>query len=138
MKKVIIVLIIFLQVSFLGAQNVKVDTVEINKIRNEAINNSMVMENLKTFCYLYGGRLMWSPEYKKSADWISAKLKEWGIPKVYYEDINHKGKSWTLKKFYANLVEPYTLSIIGNPKEWTPGTNGAVRTEVVYKCKERC
>ncbi|MFA5403709.1 MAG: M20/M25/M40 family metallo-hydrolase [Ignavibacteria bacterium] len=132
MKKVIIFLIFFIQVSFLGAQSLKVDTIEINKIRNEAFNNSMAMENLKTFCYLYGGRLMWSPEYKKSAEWISAKLKEWEIPIVYYEDINRSGKSWSLKKFYANIVEPYTMPIIGNPKEWTPGTNGIVRAEVIY------
>lgn len=132
MKKVIILLVFFVQISFLCAQSVKVDTVEINKIRNEAINNSMAMETLKSFCYLNGGRLMWSPEYKRAADWLSAQLKEWGIPKVYNEDINRNGKSWSLKKFYANLVEPYTLSIIGNPKEWTPGTNGVIRAEVVY------
>lgn len=132
MKKVIILLVLIFQLSVSSAQSLRVDTNEINKIRNEAINNSMAFDNLKTLCYKYGGRLMWSPEYKRAADWISTKLKEWGIPNVYFEDINHNGKSWTLKKFYANLVEPYTLYVIGNPKEWTPGTNGVIRTEVVY------
>lgn len=130
----ILVILVFLSCfgivnSYAGSE---VDTAGIGKIKNEAINNSKVMETLKAFCYTNGGRLMWSPEYRKSADWISAKLKEWGIPKVYFEDINHNGKSWSLKKFYANLTSPYTMSVIGNPKEWTPGTNGVVKAEVIY------
>lgn len=132
MKKFLIFFVLLLQILINEAQSKDIDTAAINKIRNEAINNSKAMETLKSFCYLNGGRLMWSPEYKRAADWLSEKLKELGIPKVYYEDINRNGKSWSLKKFYANLTEPYTIPIIGNPKEWTPGTNGVLRTEVVY------
>ena len=121
-----------MQCSFLFAQSSKVDTAILGKIKNEAINNSTAMDNLKAFCYLHGARMMWSPQYKKAADWLSSKLKEIGIPKVYFEDIEHKGKSWALKKYYFNLVEPYTLAVIGNPKEWTPATNGLIRSEVVY------
>jgi carboxypeptidase Q len=132
MKKVIILILLLTQFSLLSAQGTKVDTTNLSRIKNEAIQNSTAMDNLKTFCYLYGARLMWSPQYKKSADWLSSKLKEIGIPKVYLEDINHSGKSWALKKYYLNLVEPYTLAVIGNPKEWTPSTNGLIRSEVVY------
>lgn len=132
MKQVIMLLLFLIQFSFLGAQSEKVDTAVISKIRNEAISNSTAMDNLKTFCYLYGARLMWSPQYAKSAEWLTSKLKEIGIPKVYLEDINHSGKSWALKKYYLNLVEPYTLAVVGNPKEWTPATDGMIRSEIVY------
>jgi hypothetical protein len=132
MKKVFLMFLFFVQFSFLFAQGNGIDNVVMNKIKNEAVQNSTAMENLKTFCYLHGARMMWSPQYKKAADWLSAKLNEIGIPKVYFEDINHSGKSWALKKYYLNLVEPYTLPIIGNPKEWTPSTNGVIRSEVVY------
>jgi carboxypeptidase Q len=131
MKKFLIFLVLLLQMFISGAQSTEIDTAVISKIRNEALNNSAAMDNLKTFCYKYGARLMWSQQYKKSAEWLTAKLKELGITKVYNEDINHSGKSWALKKYYANLVEPYTFPIVGNPKEWTPGTNGMVRSEVI-------
>jgi carboxypeptidase Q len=131
MKKVVLI-ILFIQFSFLYAQDLKIDTTNLGRIKNEAIYNSTAMDNLKTFCYLHGARLMWSPQYKKAAEWLSSKLKEIGIPKVYLEDINHSGKSWSLKKYYLNLVEPYTLALIGNPKEWTPSTSGLIRSEVVY------
>ena len=131
MKKFLIFFVLFLQIFISKVQSKEADTAVINKIRNEALNNSAAMDNLKTFCYKYGARLMWSQQYKKSAEWLIDKLKEIGIPKVNYEDINHSGKSWALKKYYANLVEPYTFPIIGNPKEWTPGTNGVIKSEIV-------
>lgn len=130
--KTLLVIAIYFFVGDSFAQGIKVDTSNLGIIKYEAINNSMVIDNLKSFCYLNGGRLMWSPEYRRSADWISSKLKEWGVQDVYYEDINRDGKSWSLKKFYASLIEPYTMPIIGNPKEWTPGTNGTIKSEVIY------
>lgn len=131
MKKIILLLFL-LQFTVSFAQGTKINSNELEKIKNEVINNSNAWENLKTFCFNYGARLMWSPQYKKSAEWLADKLKEYGIPKVYFEDINHTGKSWTLKKYYANLKEPYTFPIVGNPKEWTPGTNGLIKSEVIY------
>jgi carboxypeptidase Q len=93
MKKIILLFLILIQFSFLEAQQTRVDTLNLNKIKNEALNNSKAMETLSYLCNIFGSRLMWSPQYKNAAEWIAAKLNEWNISKVYYEDINKKGKS---------------------------------------------
>jgi carboxypeptidase Q len=125
-------MLFILQFSVTGFGETGYDTLQLNNIKNEAINNSKAMETLSYLCNVFGSRLMWSPQYKKAAEWISTKLSEWNISKIYYEDIDKKGKSWTLKKCYINMIEPYALPIIGNPKCWSPGTNGVLKTEVVY------
>ena len=132
MKKFsLIVFLILSGFTYCFSQGIKTDTTGFSLIKNAALNNSQTLDNLYVFCAVNGSRLMWSPQYKKSADWIKNKLGEWGITNTYYEDINSSGKSWELKKFYAVMTEPYSYSIIGNPKEWTPGTNGSIKSEVI-------
>jgi len=41
------------------------------------------------------------------------------------------GRSWELQKFYAAMTAPQYMPIIGYPKAWTPGTNGALRGPAV-------
>lgn len=137
MKKFIFtVCLIIAVVTYSFSQNIITDTTGLSLLKNEALNKSQTLDNLSVFCAVNGSRLMWSPQYKKSAEWIKNKLAEWGINNTYFEDINRSGKSWELKKFYAVMTEPYDIPIIGNPKEWTPGTNGIVKSDVVqFKAK---
>lgn len=137
MKKFIFTIcLIIAAVSYGYSQYIITDTTGLSLLKNEALNNSKTLDNLSVFCAVNGSRLMWSPQYKKSAEWIKNKLTEWGINNTYFEDINRAGKSWELTKFYAVMTEPYAIPIIGNPKEWTPGTNGIVKSEVVqFKAK---
>src|SRR6185369_2459938 len=39
------------------------------------------------------------------------------------------GRSWSVSRFSANLVEPGYAPLIGVPLEWTPSTNGPVAGE---------
>jgi hypothetical protein len=130
MKKIILFFLITLFFAPVYAQTI--DTVSIGKIRNEAYNSNSSFETLVYLCDVLGPRLMWSPQYKESAEWIKSKLNEWGIEKVYFEDIGKSGKGWTLKNFHATVKEPFTMIINGVPKEWTSGTNGTVYAEVAY------
>jgi len=132
MKKVFLSLLILLSCSPVFARTNPPDTADIGKIRSEIMTNSKVMENLVYMCDVLGPRLMWSTQYSESADWISSKLKEYGIEKIYREDIGKSGVNWTLKNFHATVKEPFTMIISGVPKEWTPGTNGTINSEVVY------
>ncbi|OGU29387.1 MAG: hypothetical protein A2X67_10110 [Ignavibacteria bacterium GWA2_55_11] len=109
----------------------KVDTAAISKIKDEGYNRSNVMNILSHLTDVSGPRLTWSPEYKEAADWASAKLKEWGLVNIGYDEWDPQGKGWTLNKFSANMVEPTTGPLIAYPKAWSPGTKGTVRGKVV-------
>lgn len=131
MKKFILLFIFLMYFSVSFSQS-SVDTSAFGKIREEVFVNTKAFETLVYLCDVLGPRLMWSPQYKESAEWIREKLHEWGIEKVYFEDINKKGKSWTLKNFHATVKEPFTMILSGAPKEWTYGTKGTITSEVEY------
>lgn len=63
----LLTLSLFLSSGFLFSQIEKIDTVMINKIKVEGLNNSKVMETMSWLTDVYGPRLTWSPEYKKQA-----------------------------------------------------------------------
>jgi hypothetical protein len=104
-------------------QQEKVDTVALAKIKEEGLKNSQVMDLLSTLCDVYGPRLAWSPEYRRGADWVSRKLKEWGIQNVRYDNWAPLGKGWTLKNFAAVVTAPVPFPVIAYPAAWSPGMN---------------
>lgn len=110
----------------------KVDTAAIAKIKDEGFNRSKVMELASYLTDVYGPRLTWSPEYRRGADWVSGKLKEFGLENITYDYWKPVGKGWTLKKFSANVIAPVPYPVIAYPKAWSPGTRGAVKGNVVY------
>lgn len=109
-----------------------VDTTAQARIKDEALNKSQVMDLLGWIADVYGPRLSWSPEFRQAAQWAAAKLKEWGATNVHFEPFSPVGRGWTLKKFYADVIEPRAFPLIAYPKAWSPGTPGTVDGNVVY------
>lgn len=110
----------------------KVDTATISKIRDEGFNRSQAMELMSYLTDVCGSRLTWSPEYKAAADWTSSKLSEWKLQNVHLEPWAPSGRGWSLKHFSAHMLEPKTVPLIGYPKAWSPGTDGAIKGKAVF------
>jgi hypothetical protein len=108
----------------------RVDLDVIHKIREEAIQNSKVMDHVFQLTDVYGPRLTNSPGYFAAADWIVKQLKEWGI-EGHEETWGPFGQGWTFTHFSANLIEPQYAPLIGFPLAWSPGTNGVVSGEAM-------
>ncbi|MCX6143459.1 MAG: M20/M25/M40 family metallo-hydrolase [Ignavibacteriales bacterium] len=135
MKRILgIVVLIAVFVSFGLAQMVaeKVDTVMINKIKEEGLKNSQVMNLLSTLSDIYGPRLAGSPDYKEAAAWMSQKLTSIGMQNVHFETSAPLAKGWALKKFYVNAIQPKVFPITAYPKAWSPGIKGSVAADVVF------
>ena len=118
----------------LGAAGEKIDYDAINKIKAEGMQNSKVMELSSWLTDVYGPRLTGSPGAQKSAEWVVAKMKEWGLQNVTLEKWTNQApfeRGWTNEKFYMAVVSPEPFPIPGTPNAWTPGTNGLVRGEVM-------
>ncbi|MBI3579713.1 MAG: peptidase M28, partial [Ignavibacteriales bacterium] len=128
----VVISILLLQCSFAQTATEKIDTVAINKIKDEGINRSQAMEILSYLTDVYGPRLTGSPEYKQAAEWTKQKLASWGLQNVYFDKWGPFGKGWSLKRFSANVLEPRAFPVIAYPKAWTPGLKGTVRGDVVY------
>src|SRR5215510_11168340 len=105
-----------------------VDLDVVHKIRQEALQNSKVMEHLFYLTDVHGPRLTNSPGFFAAADWTVKQLNEWGIS-AHQEKWGPFGRGWTYTRFSASLVEPQYAPLIGFPLAYTPGTNGPVTGE---------
>ncbi|MGE0103101.1 MAG: M20/M25/M40 family metallo-hydrolase [Blastocatellales bacterium] len=107
------------------------DLATIGKIRDEGLNRSQVMEHIVWLSDVYGPRLTGSPAIRQASKWAQKKFAEWGLTNIREEEFAF-GKGWSLKRFHATMTEPQVSPLIGYPKSWTPGTQGAITAEVVY------
>jgi len=105
----------------------KLDLQMLDRIRAEGLQNSKITDLLIYLCDIYGPRLPDSPQYVKAGEWMVAKAKELGLVNAAMETYGTFGRSWELQKYYAAMLEPQYMPIIGYPKAWTPGTNGVLR-----------
>ncbi len=109
-----------------------VDGVAVSKIRDEAFNRSQVMSLMSYLTDVHGPRLTGSPVTRRAADYTIAQLKSWGVSNARLETWGPFGRGWTNDKFYAQVTSPVAFAAIGYPQAWTPGTNGLVKSDVVY------
>jgi carboxypeptidase Q len=109
----------------------KVDLETISKIRYEGFHNSKIMEIASGLMDQIGGRLTGSPNMKKANDWTREKLQEFGLANPHLEPWGPFGRGWANEYINVRMVLPDTAPLIAYAKGWTPGTNGAVRGNVV-------
>src|ERR1017187_7477733 len=109
--------------SFVALAQERVDLATLHKIKEEAFQNSHVMENEFYLTDVHGPRVTNSPGYFAAADWVVKQLTEWGISA--HQEKWPFGRGWTFTKFSAHLTAPQYAPLIGYPQAWTQGTNGA-------------
>jgi hypothetical protein len=104
----------------------------IDKIRDEGLNHSEVMQTLSYLSDVIGERLTGSPNLKHANEWTKDTLTKWGLKNAQLVAWGPFGRGWELKDFKAEVVSPYTIPVIAYPKAWSPSTNGAVTSDVVF------
>ena len=101
----------------------------IERIKDEGMNRSQVMQTLSYLSDVIGPRLTGSPNLKRANEWTRDKLTSWGVENAHLEAWGPFGRGWVLKDFSAEVVAPQTISLIAYPKAWSPDvkiTNGDV------------
>lgn len=109
----------------------KVDAAMVQKIREEGLQRSKVMETAFYLTDVSGPRLAASPGLKRAQNWAVSQFTKWGLVNAKREPWGKFGKGWEVQKNYAAITVPYYHAIIAIPKAWTPGTNGPIKSEVV-------
>ena len=110
----------------------KFDQEAINKIKEEGMKHSQVMDILSYITDVSGARLTNSPNIRVAQEWAKSKLTEWNLQNAHLEAWGPFGRGWSLEGFTANIVKPHYFPLIAFPKAWSPGTNGVVRGQPVY------
>ena len=110
----------------------KIDLDAINKIKEEGMNRSQVMELLGYMTDVHGPRLTNSPNYIAASEWAKQKLASWGLQNARLEPWGPFGRGWSLEGLTVNQLKPGFAPLIAYPKAWSPSTNGTVKGEVIY------
>lgn len=113
------------------AQDEIIDTAAINKIRNEGLNHSQVMDIVFHLTDVSGPRLTNSPGYFRAANYAKTTLAGWGLQNAMLDPWGGFGKSWELQKSYLAMTAPYYKPLEAYPKSWVAGTNGAKSGDVL-------
>jgi carboxypeptidase Q len=120
----------FTLTAFPFAQTEKLDYAAIGQIRDEGLSRSQAMETLFWLTDRYGPRVTGSPGMEEAGAWTMKKMTEWGLSNVHREEFDF-GRSWSIVRFSAHMIEPRVQPLIGLPKTWSPPTGGPVTAEVV-------
>ena len=125
MRRMMTIVPMLLSTSLLAHEPVDLEVV--HRIKQEALENSRVMDHVFHLVEVYGPRLTGSPGFRGAAEWAVERLQEWGLKNARLEPWGPFGQGWSYTRFSAHLVEPQYEALIGVPLGWTPGTAGVVR-----------
>ena len=104
----------------------------IQRIKDEGMNHSQVMQTLSYLSDVIGPRLTASPGMKRANEWTRDELTKWGLQNAHLEAWGPFGRGWTLKRFSAQVSEPTAFPVIAYPKAWSPSTKGDISGQPVY------
>src|SRR5438876_9032853 len=104
----------------------------IDRIKDEGMNRSQVMQTLSYLSDVIGPRLTASPGMKRSNEWTRDQLTKWGLQNAHLESWGPFGRGWSLKRFSAQVSEPLDIPLIAYPKAWSPSLPAPLTAEVVY------
>src|SRR5829696_8024860 len=108
----------------------------IARIREEGLKRSHVMETLSYLSDVIGPRLTGSPNMKRANDWTRDQLAKWGLQNAHLESWGPFGRSWVLKSFSAEVIEPQAIPLIAYPKAWSPGADVSLADVVYFDAKD--
>lgn len=113
------------------AQTESIDQAVMEKIRNEGLQNSKVMDIAFHLTELSGPRVTNSSGFMRAANYAKSQLTQWGLVNSKLDPWGDFGKGWELQKSYVAILSPWYRSLIAYPKTWTAGTQGLQHGEVL-------
>ena len=102
------------------------------RIRDEGLNHSHVMEFATALMDGIGPRLTGSPNLTKANEWTRDTLTKIGLENAHLEDWGEFGLGWQQLNTWARMVTPDTAVLIVQATPWSPSTNGPVTGDVVF------
>lgn len=127
MRKILFYFFVFIAPLALTAQDASV----IQKIREEGLKNSQVMDIAFNLTEVSGPRVTGSPGLDRAMSYSMDQFKKWGLTNIQKDPWGEFGKGWELKKFYIAMTAPWYKPINAFPKVWTQGTNGLKKASVL-------
>lgn len=107
------------------------DLTMYQRIREEGLAHSKIMEYGSALADDIGPRLTGSPNMAKANAWTRDQLTAMGCVNAHLEDWGDFGMGWQQLNTWVRMTSPDTAVFIAQATPWSPSTNGAVSGEAI-------
>ena len=108
------------------------DLTAYQRIREEGLDHSHVMEYASALMDGIGPRLTGSPNLKRANEWARDQLTAMGCANAALVDWGEFGMGWQQLNTWVRMVSPDTAVFIAQAAPWSPSTNGAVSGSAIW------
>jgi len=110
----------------------EIDYTMYQRIRDEGITHSHVMDYASALADGIGPRLTGSPSVRKANEWTRDQLKAMGCSNAHLEDWGEFGMGWQQLNTWVRMTSPDTAVFIAQAAPWSPATSGAVTGPAIW------
>src|ERR1044071_8241153 len=103
----------------------------VERIKDEGVNRSRLMETVEYITDVIGPRLTGSPALRRADEGPRDRLTQYGLTNAHLEPWGPFGRGWTLKRFSAEVTAPQAFPLLAYPRAWSPGLDAPLTAEVV-------
>jgi hypothetical protein len=102
------------------------------RIRDEGLAHSHVMDFASALADGIGPRLTGSPNLHRANEWTRDQLAAMGCSNAHLEDWGEFGMGWQQLNTWVRMTSPDTAVFIAQAAPWSPSTNGAVSGPAIW------
>ncbi len=102
------------------------------RIRDEGLSHSHVMEYASALLDGIGPRLTGSPNLKRANEWTRDQFTAMGCKDAHLEDWGEFGMGWRQLNTWMRMAAPDTAVFITQALPWSPSSNGTLKGRAVW------
>lgn len=103
---------------------------DMNRVIDQGLNHSQVMQTAEHLMDAIGGRMTNSPQMRQAEAWTQAQFRTWGLKNVHKDGFAF-GRGWSIVSSSVRMTAPRVLQLTAIPVAWTPGTSGTLTAQIV-------
>jgi len=103
---------------------------DMNRVIDQGLNHSQVMQIAEHLMDQIGGRLTNSPQMRQAEAWTQAQFQGWGLKNVHKDGFTF-GRGWSIVSSSVRMLAPRIIPLTAIPVAWTPATNGTISAPVI-------
>ncbi len=108
------------------------DMTMYQRIRDEGLEHSHVMEFASALTDGIGARLTGSPNLKRANEWTRDQLTAMGCSNAHLEDWGEFGMGWRQLNTWVRMSAPDNAVFIAQALPWSPSSKGPISGRVVW------
>lgn len=109
----------------------RLDLAGIDRIRDEGLEHSHIMEYASGLFDGVGPRLTGSPEFANAEKWSMDQLRRMGATNIHTESWGDFGMGWQQLGTTVQMVNPGPATFLAQATPWSPATAGEVTADVI-------